>query len=141
MSGGLFYRKKEIILPHRPLFHLQTVSIMLQINLNILMRKRNIRNPRQFLIRRAGINHVMATKILKNEVELLRMSHLEAICRELRCTPNEVFDWKPQAHETPLPEHHPLLKLSGKEAEAAFLAKLGNMSSDELREAMKKLGE
>ncbi|HOM63916.1 MAG TPA: helix-turn-helix transcriptional regulator [Dysgonamonadaceae bacterium] len=112
---------------------------MLKINLDLIMTRRNIPNPRKFLIKQLKINHVTATKLLKGNSDLIRLSYINAICTELRCTPDELFEWEQQKDEMPLPENHPLQKLAKRKEEEAFWERIRDMSPDELREVMKKI--
>jgi len=77
---------------------------MLKINLDLIMTRRNIPNPRKFLIKQLKINHVTATKLLKGNSDLIRLSYINAICTELRCTPDELFEWEQQRTKCPYPK-------------------------------------
>lgn len=110
---------------------------MLRFNLNLILTKRNILHPRQFLIEQAGINHVTASNLLKGDAKLLRLTYVTKLCRALRCTPDELLEWVPAKGESALPENHPLTKLANRAEEEKLVEKMidkvGSMSPDELR--------
>lgn len=114
---------------------------MLLLNLNTLMRKMNIRFMRKFLVDRAGINPVNASKMLKGRTDLIRISQIEKICRVMNCTPNDIFEWKPSPKDELLPEHHPLRTLEGKKEELEFLERISTMSTAQLHEVMRKVDD
>lgn len=112
---------------------------MIRMNLNVIGRMRNIPNLRQFLIRRVGINHITADKLLKGDASSIRFDHLEAICRELYCTPDDIFEWVSSKDNLPLPENHPLQKLADKKEAREFLSRINSMSTEELYQLMKRV--
>lgn len=42
------------------------------------------------------------------EASNVKIKNLEKLCRLLKCTPNDLFEWRPREGETPLEESHPL---------------------------------
>lgn len=110
---------------------------MLKINLHAAIVKQNIANPRQFLIRKAGINPETASNLLAGNVKAFRLSYMSALCKLLHCTPNDLLEWEISASADELPENHPLNELMNKQEEKrlvqAAMMKIAAMSADELR--------
>lgn len=110
---------------------------MLKVNLNVLMAKRNVRHPRQFLIKRAGISPETASNLLQGKVKSFRLSYMSAICELLNCTPNDLLEWVPDGEGRELPNNHQLRKIMNKEEEKrlaqAAVEKIATMTVDELR--------
>ena len=110
---------------------------MLKFNLNLILTKRNISSPRQFLIEQVGISHVTASNLLKGDAKLLRLSYISKLCRMLRCTPDDLLEWVPAKGEGALPENHPLAKLANRAEEEELVEKImdkvASMSRNELR--------
>lgn len=111
---------------------------MLRINIEPLMKLRQISHPHRFLTGRLGINRVMATKLLNGKAGLFRLEHIEMLCAALQCTPNDIMEWTPDtthALSAPLAENHPLRTLAPK----AWVDKLSVISYSELGKLMESL--
>lgn len=67
---------------------------------------RGIDNPVSFMMKN-GINRSTASNLYRGQVEFVRLGHLEKLCSLLRCTPNDLLAWTPDA-KAPLDEEHPL---------------------------------
>lgn len=67
---------------------------MLQYNLMNLFRLRNISKPHLFLMK-AGLSRMVAYKFLRNDVHVVRVEHIELLCKVLKCTPNDLFRYIP----------------------------------------------
>lgn len=83
---------------------------MLYFNLNPVFKARRIDKPYTFLVK-AGIAPHTATKIISNNMHVMRLNHIEIICRALYCEPNDLLAFK-QDPNHPVPENHPLVKLT-----------------------------
>ncbi len=118
---------------------------MLKVNLNTLMAKKNVRHPRQFLIKKAGISPETATDLLQGKVKSFRLSYMSAVCELLNCTPNDLLEWIPDGDGGELPDNHQLRKIMSKEEEKqlakAAVEKIATMSREELRAMMEKIEE
>ena len=121
------------------IYHIVYFFFMIRMNLNLIGRMRSIPNLKQFLIRRVGINHISADKLLKGTASSIRFDHMEGICRELHCTPDDILEWVPSKDNLPLAEGHPLQKLAQKKEAREFLSHLNAMSTEELYEVMKQM--
>lgn len=71
---------------------------MLSLNLKRVMRLRGIENQRNFLL---GLDFAPATvrRFLNGEVWRIELSDLEEICLALKCTPNDLLEWKPAENQ------------------------------------------
>lgn len=108
---------------------------MLSFNFNPIFKARNIENPHGFLVK-AGIPSYAASKILNNSVAMLKLTHLELICKALFCEPNDLLLFTPNKGES-YPENHPLLKLKRVETTPSFQDIIANMPFREIKEATK----
>jgi DNA-binding Xre family transcriptional regulator len=67
---------------------------MLKLNLVRLFKIRGITKPNAFLSK-LGINYVTASNIINGKVTSLKFSHTEKLCKALKCTPNDLYEWVP----------------------------------------------
>lgn len=79
---------------------------MLVFNLRRVLALRGITQPQGYLVR-IGLHRSIAAKLGNNRSTVIKISHLELLCRALNCTPSDLFEWKPDA-EKPLAENHAL---------------------------------
>ena len=70
---------------------------------------RGIDNPVSFMVKN-GINRSTASNLYRGKVEFVRLEHLDKLCTLLRCTPNDLLSWTPDAKGV-LDEDHPLTAL------------------------------
>lgn len=82
---------------------------MLFANLNRAFALRGIDKPSEILVKH-GMSRPTISRLLSGEKGSLSYRHLEIICLVLNCTPNDLFDWKPDAKVNP-PENHSLYAL------------------------------
>lgn len=61
------------------------------INLDVMMAKRKI--SLQELAERVGITQANLSILKNNKAKAIRFSTLEAICRELKCTPGDILEY------------------------------------------------
>lgn len=67
---------------------------MLKYNISRMFRIRGIHRPYTYLVRR-GFKPNYVSRLLNGKVGSLRMEHLEKVCLELNCTPNDILEWIP----------------------------------------------
>ena len=82
---------------------------MLRFNLKRVFALRGVDNPVAFMIE-AGMIRQTANNLLKQQTSIVKIEHLELLCRKLNCTPNDFFEWQPDAANA-LPEKHSLNSL------------------------------
>jgi hypothetical protein len=96
------------------------------------MALRGIHQRYGFLTKK-GFHRTVAANLANNRAANIKLSHLEKLCRLLNCTPNELFEFKPDANEM-FPENHALNKLK-REANIPTVAQvMKDLPVDKLRE-------
>ncbi len=112
---------------------------MLYLNLQHIFRIRQIERPYTFLVK-IGIAPHTATKILSSNVYVMRLNHIEMICKALYCEPNDLLAFK-QETNNPLPESHPLLNLLPSEENNNWQEQLKTMPLSKLNKISKMLNQ
>ncbi|CAN5123838.1 hypothetical protein BH11BAC6_BH11BAC6_05390 [soil metagenome] len=82
---------------------------MLRYNLNQVTKARGITKVSAFL-EQCGFSSGTRSKIKLGRSRTLDLQQVETICKQLRCTPNEIIEWVPAENEE-LPADHPLKTL------------------------------
>lgn len=54
-----------------------------------------------------GINRQTTNNLLKQTTSVVKLDHIQLLCRILNCTPNDLFEWEDDA-ANPLPATHSL---------------------------------
>ncbi len=62
------------------------------VNLDRILVERKISSKE--LARRIGLSENNLSRIKTGSIKAIRFSTLEAICRELNCTPGDILGWK-----------------------------------------------
>ncbi|HUR98703.1 MAG TPA: helix-turn-helix domain-containing protein [Pyrinomonadaceae bacterium] len=83
---------------------------------------RGIDRPNKFLVNN-GFTSMIASRLLTYGLPNVKVSSVGRLCRLLNCTPNDLFDWKPDASD-PIPAKHPLQSLVRQESSAAHITEL-----------------
>ena len=65
---------------------------MIEVNLDVMMAKR--RMSLNELSDRVGITIANLSILKNNKAKAIRFSTLDAICRELKCTPGDILDYR-----------------------------------------------
>lgn len=105
---------------------------MLIFNPNRVIKMREVEKPHLALVK-AGFPSATATKYLNYHCRSVTMKHLERLCEVLYCTPNDLFDWKPDSQST-LPEAHPLHSLKRTQKLSNIREMLKDMPVEKLAE-------
>ncbi len=79
---------------------------MLKYNINKVLKERRIEKPIKYL-RQAGIYEAFALRIKNNQVKRINLPTIEKLCILLKCTPNDLMEWKPDDNAE-LYKDHPL---------------------------------
>src|SRR4051812_33118768 len=79
---------------------------MLVLNLKRAFTLRGIEKPATILVKH-GISRATISRLLMNQKSWISYDHIETICAVLNCTPNDLFEWQPDARAN-LPENHSL---------------------------------
>jgi DNA-binding Xre family transcriptional regulator len=112
---------------------------MLYFNLNPIFKARRIDKPYTFLVK-AGIAPHTATKIITNKMHVMRLNHIEIICRALYCEPNDLLAFKQDPNHF-IPENHPLVKLTPTNDNLDWQEQLKTMPLDKLKQISKILDQ
>ena len=64
------------------------------VNLDIMLAKRKMRSNE--LAERIGLTTVNLSIIKTGKIKAIRLSTLEAICKELECQPGDILEYKEQ---------------------------------------------
>ncbi len=74
-----------------------------------VFKARGIVKPFAFL-KKSGFSDSLASKIKNNKVARLNLPTIEHLCIMLRCTPNDLMEWRPDSNHT-IDTEHPIHKL------------------------------
>jgi DNA-binding Xre family transcriptional regulator len=79
---------------------------MFTFNLQRIFNARNIKNGNQYLREKLGMSPGTATLLNRGESTVLNLRHLDTLCVNLNCTPNDLLQYYPTGQ--PLTEGHAL---------------------------------
>jgi putative transcriptional regulator len=66
---------------------------MIIMNLDVMLAKRKMRSNE--LAERIGLTQANLSILKTGKAKAIRLSTLNAICRELQCTPGDILEYKP----------------------------------------------
>ena len=66
---------------------------MIILNLDVMLAKRKVRS--NDLAQRIGLTQANLSILKTGKAKALRLNTLDAICRELQCTPGDILEYKP----------------------------------------------
>lgn len=107
---------------------------MLYFNPKRVFALRGIPNPLTHLIKN-GFGRGTANNLLNFTNRSVKYEHLERLCLVLRCTPNDLYDWKP-GKDAMATDDHPLHALTRK-AEKSPLDYMKELPLEKLDEMFK----
>lgn len=108
---------------------------MITLNLQAIMKARNIASPRSWLHKK-GMTSSAAKNMLYTEPSSIYFTHIEFLCKHLICQPNDLFTYHPSKKD-PLPDDHPLQKLVRNKAMEDLEKTMGSLSYQEILEVSK----
>lgn len=79
---------------------------MLKFNPRRVLALRGVTQPLKYLMKN-GFTRGVANNLLNDINTSIKERYIERLCELLHCTPNDLYDWKPNA-KMPLSEDHPL---------------------------------
>jgi hypothetical protein len=82
---------------------------------------RGIERPHSFLMKN-GFASQTARNLMTNNVVHIKPAQIERLCVLLHCTPNDLYEWRPDAN-APAAENHPLKELK-RDAPAQSIAQM-----------------
>lgn len=109
---------------------------MLKLNLERLFTLYNVTKPVGFLMSK-GFTGQTAARLINGTARTLKPSQIEALCYAFKCTPNDLFEWKP-SDSMNHPEEHPLHELIRPEA-PSITKILAKYSAAELEKLAKQI--
>lgn len=68
---------------------------MIIMNLDVMLAKRKMRSNE--LAERIGLTQANLSILKTGKAKAIRLTTLNAICRELQCTPGDILEYKPDA--------------------------------------------
>lgn len=103
---------------------------MLRLYIKELLEKLG-RKPTAMFISQFDINYRTAEKLLNGKAKTIKIETIYKLCAVLRCTPNDLFDIKPEA-EQELGAKHPLLELKKQPISQSAIDLLSTFSPKDL---------
>lgn len=70
---------------------------MIILNLDVMMAKRKVRS--NDLAERIGLTQANLSILKTGKAKAIRLHTLDAICRELNCTPGDILEYRPDEDE------------------------------------------
>jgi DNA-binding Xre family transcriptional regulator len=105
---------------------------MMYLSIHRAFKTKGVKNAHKFL-KNLGFHPAKATELTKGVPRLIRVDELEKICYALWCSPNDLFDWDPDA-KFPVIEGHPInaIKRRNEELDIANIGR--QLTVEQLRE-------
>lgn len=110
---------------------------MLKYNLQRLFRMKGIRYPMAFLTK-SGIKQSAAYRLTGNDIATISTPDLEVLCRSLKCTPNDLFEWTPGSQSEDRPDN-PLFILKRSESKFDISGLVHDMPVDKLEQLQEEI--
>lgn len=105
---------------------------MLAFNLKAIFEARQIEKPYSYLVK-IGIAAHTATRLLNSDVRVMRLDHVELLCKNLHCEPNDLLSFK-NDKDAILPQNHPLNNLIPQEEDNNWQETLKTVPLKQLKE-------
>ncbi|MDI1318469.1 helix-turn-helix transcriptional regulator [Flavobacterium sp.] len=105
---------------------------MLYFNFVRIFQLKGINKPFSYLCN-TGYSAGYATKLTNNRVEQINLVRLEKFCKDFNCTPNDIFDFRPNSKDN-LPKDHALNTLTKPEITNEILGKINSLSADKIQQ-------
>src|SRR3954470_2633929 len=103
---------------------------MFYFNLRRLMDLRGIERPYTWLVANGFVPQT-ATRWAKNEIGCMRGEQIGRLCLLLNCTPNDLFEWRPEPN-TIVPDGHALHTLKRDQPTKSFAQMTQDIPADKL---------
>lgn len=105
---------------------------MLYFNFIRIFKLKGIAKPFSYLCNN-GYSAGYATKLTNNRVEQINLERLEKFCKDFNCTPNDIFDFRPNSKDN-LPKEHALHTLTKSEISNEIMGKINAMSAEKIQQ-------
>ena len=111
---------------------------MLHYNIERAILMRGHINPKVYL-KQMGFTRFIISNLL-SKPQNIRMEHIEKLCLELHCTPNDLMEWEP-AESKSMEENHPLKKLIRTDSSQTMREAILRLPPEKLSEAIAYMNE
>lgn len=98
---------------------------------------RGIKKPLPTLVK-WGLTYNIAWRIFNGQATRIDLAHVEILCLNLNCTPNDILEWHP-AKDTPDRPDHPLQALRPKQNAQTITQLLSDFPVDKIEELEKAI--
>lgn len=109
---------------------------MLRFNLVPTLFARGILRQSLYLTKTLGINPNTASNIKLGRANAINLKHLETLCVNLNCTPNDLLEWTPSQE---VAADHSLNLLKKKEQRQQLSQKIQNMPLEKMEKLAKMI--
>ena len=103
---------------------------MLTFNLKRIFAARGVQRPFTYMVRR-GFSDNFSSAIINGRKHQMNLREVERLCELLKCTPNDLLEWKPSAEQAAVADH-PLKPLERTEKVAGLTQLLSSVPLDKL---------
>ncbi len=103
---------------------------MLVFNFTRIFKARGVERIFSY-VREIGYSDNFATKVAHNRFDKLNLKQIEKFCVILKCTPNDLLEWIPDANEQNV-ENHPLYPLKRSDKVLKLTQMLNSIPLDKL---------
>ena len=107
---------------------------MMLYNLKEILKARGVTKPYAYLVR-AGIPAFSASQMITGKIKMIKLEHMELLCKALYCTPDDLLVWVPG--DSALPDTHPLAKLKRSDDLNQVSEAIKTLPLDELKKLVK----
>jgi DNA-binding Xre family transcriptional regulator len=107
-------------------------EIMLRYNIKRVLVLRGIERPHSFLMKN-GFASQTARNFMTNNVVHIKPAQIERLCVLLHCTPNDLYEWQPNA-SAPVAENHPLKELKREKPAQSFSQMVKDLPVEKMSE-------
>ncbi|MBK3517406.1 helix-turn-helix domain-containing protein [Carboxylicivirga marina] len=112
---------------------------MIKYSFDRIFKARGIARPFSFL-KKHGFSDNFASRLKNNRVSRLNLHHLEKLCLVLRCTPNDIMEWKP-SDTTGIDAEHPLNLIKRPDQKVDMVKTINSIPLGQLEEIEKLINE
>ncbi|MFD0939827.1 helix-turn-helix domain-containing protein [Pedobacter boryungensis] len=112
---------------------------MLSLNVGPVLKARGIERPYTYLVK-AGISRHSATDLIQGKPRVLRLDHIELLCKLLICEPNDLLVWSPDKDQI-YPENHPLFNLKRAQVQSNVQELLASMPFKQIKEITQTISD
>jgi DNA-binding Xre family transcriptional regulator len=105
---------------------------MLRYNIKRVLVLRGVERPHSFLMKNGFASQTARNFVTRNVVHI-KPAQIEKLCLLLHCTPNDLYEWRPDAN-TAVAENHPLRELKRDTPAQSFREMVKDLPVEKMRE-------